>query len=321
MSRLLLVVPLSTLGLLSGCGSQPPAAPPAATTEAQPAAAPTANPAAATSAPADATTDAPATSPPGPRPLPRISLGGGSGSSSTNGPGAASTAPVSFTRDEVLAALKPMQILRDEWNAVRQKGIGGQDAGEKQVWIWDHRTNPRQPALVMSSPDSKYFTQIRLTYDPPSGEFQLSMTDPQDRERKLSGTFSEPVQEIQMGDEKVHRVYKLQLTEQQPAEEKDQWQVVLNQQENNRYLLQLYRRRGGSFQPFDTIGAQRQGTSFALSDTDYGDRTCIVSGGLGTISVSYNGKSYWVCCTGCQAAFNDEPARWIAEFEAKQKAN
>ena len=123
-----------------------------------------------------------------------------------------------------------------------------------------------------------------------------------------------------MGDEKVHRVYKLQLTETEPADAKDQWQIVLNQQENNRYLLQLYRKRSGAFQQFDTVAAQRQGTSFALSDTDYGDRTCVISGGLGTISVSYNGKSYWVCCTGCKAAFDDEPARWIAEFEAKQAA-
>ena len=45
----------------------------------------------------------------------------------------------------------------------------------------------------------------------------------------------------------------------------------------------------------------------------------MISGGLGTSQVSYNGKSYWVCCSGCKAAFDEEPARWVAEFEAKQK--
>ena len=49
-----------------------------------------------------------------------------------------------------------------------------------------------------------------------------------------------------------------------------------------------------------------------MSDSDYGDKTCIISQGLGTISVSYKGKSYWVCCTGCKAAFEAEPETWIA---------
>ena len=51
---------------------------------------------------------------------------------------------------------------------------------------------------------------------------------------------------------------------------------------------------------------------FALSDTDYGEKTCIISQGLGTIAVSYQGKTYWVCCSGCKAAFEDDPQRWIA---------
>ncbi|MBC8117186.1 MAG: YHS domain-containing protein [Candidatus Saccharimonas sp.] len=45
----------------------------------------------------------------------------------------------------------------------------------------------------------------------------------------------------------------------------------------------------------------------------------MISQGLGTISVSYKGKSYWVCCSGCKAAFDDEPEKWIAKFEAMQK--
>jgi hypothetical protein len=146
------------------------------------------------------------------------------------------------------------------------------------------------------------------------------MTDPDDKLRTFRGDYSVPVEEVQMGDNKVHRVYKLALDEVAAADEKDQWQVVLNQQENNRYLLELSKKRAGNWQRFETISAQRKGTSFALNDSDYRDKTCVISGGLGTIQVSYNGKSYWVCCTGCQAAFNEEPARWIAEFEAKQKA-
>lgn len=306
-------------GLMVGCGGSSPApvSPPPASAAPAAAAAPSVP---APSAPAPVAS-APAAQ--APAPLPRISLGGGSSpaaSGSAAGGSAAATPAAAFSREQVLAGLKPMQILRDEWSGVRQKSVGSQDAGEDFSWIWDHRTNPKQPALVMSSPMGKYFHHLRLTFDPAHTQFQMELTDPEDKVRKFTGDYSEPVQEVTDAANKVHRTYKLQLTEVEPADEKDQWQLVLNQQENNRYLLELNRKRGGSFQRFETISAQRKGTSFALSDTDYGDKECVVSGGLGTMQVTFGGKSYWVCCTGCQGAFNDEPEKWIAEYEAKQKA-
>ena len=35
--------------------------------------------------------------------------------------------------------------------------------------------------------------------------------------------------------------------------------------------------------------------------------------------VSFQGKTYYVCCSGCRDAFNEEPEKYIAEFEAKKK--
>jgi len=82
-------------------------------------------------------------------------------------------------------------------------------------------------------------------------------------------------------------------------------------------------RNGGEFHRFDTVGTQRQGTSFAINDSDYKDKTCIISEGLGTIQVSHKSNSYWVCCTGCKAAFEEEPDHWIAKLKerGKEKAN
>ena len=38
---------------------------------------------------------------------------------------------------------------------------------------------------------------------------------------------------------------------------------------------------------------------------------CIVSGGAATIQVSYNGKTYYVCCTGCRDEFNANPTKYV----------
>jgi hypothetical protein len=222
-------------------------------------------------------------------------------------------------REAVLAAMMPVQIMLGAWRGITQNQIGDFKGIDQPEWVWDFQTDRDRPAMVMQSADGAYFREARLTYAPADGQFRMTTTDPEGRQRTFEGEFTEEPQDVQGDDKKLHRTYKLTLTEVDPLDAKDQWQVVFNQQENNRYLMELYKKRGGTFARFETVATQREGTSFALNDSDYGERTCIISGGLGTIQVSYQGKSYWVCCTGCQAAFEDDPATWIAEYEAKQK--
>ncbi len=89
----------------------------------------------------------------------------------------------------------------------------------------------------------------------------------------------------------------------------------------NRYLLEVAKRRGkAAFARFDTVSTQREGTSFALSDSGYAEKTCIISEGLGTTEIMYKGRSYWVCCSGCKAAFEDDPETWIARAAKKEPA-
>lgn len=215
----------------------------------------------------------------------------------------------------VRAALKPLQILIGSWN-----GTSRNAALDQPGWAWDLKTDPKQPALKIKSEKGKYIREGRLTFHPSSQEFEFTATDGDGKKHNFRGAFSEPVQDVPGDDKKLQRTYKLQLTEQEADSTGEQWRLVINQQENNRYILEVDRKRGtGAFNRVDTINIQREGTSFALSDTDYGDKTCIISQGLGTISVSYKGKSYWVCCSGCKAAFDDEPEKWIAKFEAMQK--
>ena len=73
-------------------------------------------------------------------------------------------------------------------------------------------------------------------------------------------------------------------------------------------------RRLGHREPSRRPG--RVGRKFAAGD---GKPECIVSGGLGTSTVTYKGKQYYVCCSGCRDAFNENPEKFIKELEAKQK--
>ena len=229
--------------------------------------------------------------------------------------GAASSSAESADTGEkfasVRAALKPLQILIGSWN-----GTSRNAALDQPGWAWDLKTDRKQPALRLKSDKGKYIREGRLTFLPASQEFEFTSTDGDSKPHVFRGNFSEPVQDVPGDDKKMQRTYKLQLTETAADADGEQWRLVINQQENNRYILEVDRKRGtGMFNRVDTINIQREGTSFALSDTDYGEKTCIISQGLGTTSVSHKGKTYWVCCSGCKAAFEEEPDRWIAKFE------
>ena len=45
----------------------------------------------------------------------------------------------------------------------------------------------------------------------------------------------------------------------------------------------------------------------------------MVTGGAASIPVSYKGKTYYVCCTGCKQAFDDDPEGILAEYESRLK--
>jgi hypothetical protein len=217
--------------------------------------------------------------------------------------------------DSVVSAMQPLQVLLGKWNGTSRKA-----QLDQPEWIWDFQTDRSQPSLLMKSDKGTYIREGRLTFLPDLQKYQFTWKTPEGDDRVLRGDFVQPVQDVAGDDQKkLQRTFKLQLTG-EPHDAGEQWQLALQQLENNRYIVEIDRRRGsGAFQRIDTIHTQREGTSFAVSDTDYGEKTCIISQGLGTIGVSYKGQSYWVCCSGCKAAFDEDPQRWIAKWEEKKK--
>lgn len=221
------------------------------------------------------------------------------------------------TVQEIIEQLKPIQIMLGKWRGTTRKEYDGFKAVDSHEWVWDLTTEKSKPALVMASNKSPYMKSARLTTGTTADDFVLTVTTPDGKTRRMNGVFTEPVADTPGDDDKLHRTFKLQFEEQ--SDESEKWRLTFAQQENDRYLLEVERRRGkAAFRRYDTVSTQREGTSFALSDSDYGEKTCIISQGLGTISVSHAGKTYWVCCSGCKAAFDEDPKKWIAA--AKERA-
>lgn len=212
-----------------------------------------------------------------------------------------------------MSALQPLQILLGRWNGTRRNKPGVDQA----EWAWDFQTDPAHPALAMQTTKSNWLKSARLTFDVAAQEYELNGEDTQGAHRRWRGTLIEPVNEVLGDDDRLQRTYKLQLTE--VGDTSDAWQFVFNQQNNDRYLWEISAKKGGRFLRVETINTLREGASFAAKDNDYGERTCIISQGLGVIQVQHAGRSYWVCCTGCKAAFEENPQKWLDRWEARQK--
>ncbi len=222
----------------------------------------------------------------------------------------------------IIGHLQPLQILLGQWRGTTRREFENFKAVDSHEWVWDLRNDPGKPALTIESDKSPYLKTGRLSWDVERQLFTLTATDTSGTTRSYSGDFSEPVHEIVGSDDKLHRVFRLEFTQDADASagNAEQWQLALAQQENNRYLLEIAKRRGSAaFARYDTVSTQREGTSFALSDTDYAEKTCIISEGLGTTEVVYKGRSYWVCCSGCKAAFDEDLETWIARAAARDK--
>ena len=72
-----------------------------------------------------------------------------------------------------------------------------------------------------------------------------------------------------------------------------------------------------TFSRLGEVGYTREGVAFAAGESY---PLCVVTEGRGTIQVSYKGKTYWVCCSGCRDLFNDDPEKVLADAAAREKA-
>ena len=166
---------------------------------------------------------------------------------------------------------------------------------EKAEWVWDIKKNAI--ALEYQIKDGQALQRGRLTYDPEQKLYHLQATLPDKSTRDYTGKLVEKKLVLDSQADTADYVHRITLT-----------------QLNEKRTLVLFEKRpagGERFTRVVEVGYTREGTNLAVEGA--GEPECIVSGGKGTMQVSYKGKNYWVCCTGCRDAFNDDPEGILAE--------
>lgn len=199
-------------------------------------------------------------------------------------------------------ALKPLGDLIGSWRGTGNPA-GTREEQQKGFWsetlAWEWQFHGQDAWLKVVFDKSKHFRTGELRYVPERAEYELTLRTPADEKVSFAGKLQDRV---------------LTLDRELPGETQ---RLVFTMLHANRFLYRYEVRPAGKtlFAKKYLVGATKEGVPFASGD---GRPECIVSGGLGTTPVMYQGKTYYVCCTGCRTEFNEDPAKYVKEYEAKK---
>ena len=201
--------------------------------------------------------------------------------------------------------LKPLNSLIGDWRGVGQLKRGSRRGAwtEKATCVWDFAAE--SPAVVISSDGGMQYQQLRLRWDDANAKLLL--------EQKTEAGVRK-----YYGDMPTAKLEKLVLLTDQDADDVT-LRCTIQQLTDIRATILLEKRTSaeGTFRRIAEVGYTRSGARLAIAGGN--QRKCIVTGGLGTIPVTHNGKTYYVCCQGCVQAFQDSPDDIVAEYLASLK--
>jgi hypothetical protein len=181
--------------------------------------------------------------------------------------------------------------------AQKQKGFWT----ESMSWEWQFKKDDAW--LNLSFDKGKHFRKGTLHYLPEKDQYRLTLQNTDKEAIDFEGALENRVLTLDRHDGKTKETQRLVIT--------------LLHEDRFLYRYEVKPADQPNFTRRYQVGATKEGVAFAGK----GDNSpeCIVSGGLGTIKMTYQGKDYYFCCTGCRDAFKDEPEKYIKEHEEKQK--
>jgi YHS domain-containing protein len=225
-------------------------------------------------------------------------------------------------------ALGDFNVLVGEWRGIGQPKRGSRNGTwiEKTQWVWDF-SKPKQPALLMKPERSKLIQNLWLRFDEKSQQFVVDLqlleqpkaikrlvpapSKDSGKKKAMSGSASKITTTAKSEPVLPPRIA---FRQKDVAEGIDAYQVTLSVLKAKRVTI-LVEKGKVSFRRVAEIGYTRKGESLASRGSSGPE--CVVTGGAGTIKVSHAGKTYFVCCSGCQQAFNDDPEGVLADYRER----
>lgn len=222
-------------------------------------------------------------------------------------------------REKTVAGLTPLSFLVGDWKGVAQprrgSNVGAWSEKAHAAWHFEDKI----PCLLLNLEPGKKSTQFFFAISSESSrpiiEFHqqdqptiaLEMTEP------ANLTSSESASQ-QSNTPQDHWVFENIAVPNKPRHR------ITIRTINEIRMTMLFEESPNpeaAFRRQYEIGMTREGERLANGNT--GERQCVVTGGLGTISVMHNGKTYYVCCEGCKQAFESDPEGTLLAYRERLK--
>lgn len=186
------------------------------------------------------------------------------------------------------------------------KGAGS-DSNKTENWVenfsWGWKFKGDDACLMVEFKTGKAFSKGELRYLPEKKKYQLTVIDKKNNKQVFEGQLKKSYLTLDRVDDKTGDTMRLTMN-------------VAG--DGVRFIYSMQRKAKGTtiFTKLYQVDFNKEGESLAGGAKE---KECVMTGGKGIIAVSYMGKTYYVCCTGCRDAFNENPAKAIKEYEERKK--
>lgn len=174
---------------------------------------------------------------------------------------------------------------------------------ERVNWSW--RFKGEDCWLQMEVEKGKYFKRADLRYLPAKELYQLTAVATDGQTLIYEGKLKDEI---------------LVLDRVEPGTKETQRLRMNMAGDGARFIYRLERKRPGRtiFAKEYKVECSKEGESLSGGGKK---NECIVTGGVGTIAISYKGTTYYVCCSGCRDAFQEDPEKYVREYNLRKKKN
>jgi hypothetical protein len=212
-------------------------------------------------------------------------------------------------RETTIQALRPLGPLIGEWKGVGQPKRGSNVGAWTETAVAAWRFEPQSAALLVTfKPGQRFrlasFSVLEdhktpsLTLTPVAGDhikLTLIPSDVKEKAKSESWIFESSVDSLPQIRCTVRIISDIRVT----------------------MLFEEKTAEKSSYRRLSEIGLTRAGARLASGNA--GERLCVVTGGLGSIKVTHEGQTFYVCCEGCKQAFDADPAGTIQSHRDRLK--
>lgn len=205
--------------------------------------------------------------------------------------------PSAKDRAKMKEALQELQEFVGLWNLEGTHKVDGRTEAwkEKVEWSWKFKGDDAWMRITFAEGKGKHFTQGEIRYLLPKKKYQVTLTAPDKSQHVFEGTMKVGTFTLQRKDAATGDVHRIKL---ETLADGVRLVMKVEKQDGGKGLF------GSSYQ----MVGNKDGESIAGTVKK---PECVVTGGAASIAVSYGGKTYHVCCSGCRDAFNENPTKFV----------